>query len=80
MHIYHTLQQGNNTVEVRSVDTDDVIFIGAFYELVKTKSSADLLVAFGTGRNYRFFSIDAICNSLGEHKSRACTVLCCDWL
>ena len=43
MHIHHTLQQGMKTVEVRSVDTDViVIFIGAFYELVKTQSSADI--------------------------------------
>ena len=69
------------TAEVRSVDTDVIIiFIGAFYELVKTQSSADILVAFGTGRNYRFFSINAICNSLGEPKSRACAILCYDWL
>ena len=55
MHIHHALQQGMNRVEVRSVDTDVVvIFIGAFYELVKTQSSADILVPFGTGRNTVF--------------------------
>ena len=81
MHIHHALQQGIKTVEVRSVDTDVVVtFIGAFYELVKTQSSAYILVAFGTGRNTDFWSINAIYNSLGEPKSRACAVLCCDWL
>ena len=55
MHIHHTLQEGMKTVEVHSVDTDViVIFIGAFYELVKTQSSADILVAFGTGRTTEF--------------------------
>ena len=55
MHIHHALQQGMKTMEVCSVDTDViVIFIGAFYELVNTQSSADILVAFGTGKNTDF--------------------------
>ena len=55
MQKHHTLQQGMKTEEVRSVDTDVIVnFIGAFYELVKTQSSADILVAFGTGRNTDF--------------------------
>ena len=52
VHIHRALQQGMKKVEVRSVDTDVVvILIGVFYELVKTQSSTDIWVAFGTGKN-----------------------------
>ena len=56
VHIHHALQQGmKKKVEVHSVDTDViVILIGVFYELLKTQSFADIWVAFGTGKNYRF--------------------------
>ncbi len=75
VHMHHALQQGLRRVEVRSVDTDVVIIlVGVFYELLKTQSSADLWVAFGTGKNYRFLHINAICDSLGEPKSRALPV------
>lgn len=67
VHIHHALEQGMKKVEVRSVDTDVVIIlVGVFYELIKTQSSADIWVAFGTGKNYRLLSINAICESLGE--------------
>ena len=48
--VLHSNTQGMKTVEVCSVGIDAfVVFIGAFYELVKTQSSADIiLVAFGT--------------------------------
>ena len=57
------------------MDTDVVvILIGVFYELLKTQSSADIWVAFGTGKNCRFLSINAICESLGEPKSKSIPV------
>ena len=62
-------------VEVRSADTDVVIIlIGVFYELLITQSSADIWIAFGTGKNHRVLSINAICERLGEPKSRALPV------
>lgn len=34
----------------------------------------DIWIAFGMGKNFRFYSINAICSSLGEAKSRALPV------
>ena len=67
--------QGMKTVEVCSVGIDAfVVFIRAFYELVKTQSSADIiLVAFGT-EQLQIFNTKIVCNSLGNLKSRVCTV------
>jgi len=51
-----------------------VILVDVFYELLKTQSPADLWFAFRTGKNYSFLHINAICDSLGEPKSRALPV------
>ena len=41
-------------VEVRSVDTDViVILIGVFYELVKTQSSADIILTLATSNHLK---------------------------
>ena len=61
VNIHHALEQEMKKVEVCSVDTDViVILIGVFYELVKTQSSADIWVAFGTGKNYNFLEYKCI--------------------
>ena len=74
VHIEHALQQGMKKIEIRTVDTDIVIvLVGAFYDL-RTQPLADIWVAFGTGKNYCFLSIKGMCESLGEHKSRALPV------
>ena len=47
---------------------------GAFFELTSKQPSADIWVAFGTGKNFRFYSINDICSSLGEPRARALPV------
>ena len=75
VHIQHALQQGMKNTEVRTVDIDVVIIlVAAFYELVTIQPLADIWVAFGTGKNYRFLSINAICDSLGERRARVLPV------
>ena len=60
---------------MRTVDTYvDVILAGTFHDLVATQPLADIWVAFGMGKNYRFYRINAICESLGEPQSRALPV------
>ena len=76
IQILHALQQGMMTVKVRTVDTDVVVILaGALYDLSQTQPQADIWVAFGTSKNYQFYSINAICASLGEQRSRALPVL-----
>ena len=75
VHILNALEQGMKSVKVRTVDTDVVIILaGAFYELCQTQPLADIWIAFGMSKNYRFYSIIAICASLGEQRSRALPV------
>ena len=68
----HALQQGVNKIEICTVDTDVIIILmGAFPKLVKTQPVADIWVAFGMGKSYRFLSINAIFDSLGKQKVQA---------
>ena len=54
VHIHHALQQGMKKVEVRSVDTDViVILIGVFYELLKTPSSADIILTLAASNHLK---------------------------
>lgn len=71
VHILHALEHGERTVLMRTVDTDVVvILVGTFHNLAAVQPLLNIWVAFGTGKNYRFYSINAICSSLGEPQSR----------
>ena len=75
VHVLHALKHGAKTILVRTVDTDVVVILaGTFHDLVATQPLADIWVAFGMGKNYRFYHINAICASLGEPQSRALPV------
>ena len=75
VHIRHALEQGAETVLVRTVDTDVmVIQVGLFFDLVTIQPSCDFWIAFGMGKNYRLYHINSICESLGEPRSRALPV------
>ena len=72
VHILHALEHGERTVLVRTVDTDVVvILVGTFHNLAAVQPLLDIWVGFGTGKNYRFYNINAICASLGEPWSQA---------
>ena len=54
VHIHHALQQGMKKVEVHFVDTDViVILIGVFYKLLKTLSSADIILTLATSNHLK---------------------------
>ena len=75
VHIQHALEQGLKRIEVRTVDTDViVILVGAFVALTRTQPLADIWIAFGMGKDYRFYSINAIFTTLGDSRSRALPV------
>ena len=59
-------------IEIRTVDTEVIVILaGVFYDLLVIQPLADIWVAFGVGKNYRFLSVNAICHTLGEPKARA---------
>lgn len=75
VHTLHALEQGAKTVLVRTVDTDViVILVGIFHDLLVVQPLADIWIAFGMGKKYRYYHINAICRNLGESKSRALPV------
>ena len=75
VHILDALEQGMKIIKVRTVDTYIVtILVGAFFKLAMFQPQVHIWVAFGMGKSFRFYSINAICASLGEAKSRALPV------
>lgn len=71
VHLYHSLETCDKIL-VRTVDTDVVvILIGKFVDLYEINSAADIWVAFGMGRYFRFLSINAMAASLGTARSRS---------
>ena len=74
VHVWHTLEQGASRVLVHTVDTDVIVILaGVFYDLglVVIQHLADIWVAFGMGKKYRFYHINQLCKSLIEAKSQA---------
>ena len=72
VHILHALEQGIKTIVVCTVDTDVIVILtGVFFELTASKPLADIWVAFGTGKIFRLYSINAICTYLGKERTQA---------
>ena len=70
IHVYDALERGAKKVMVRTVDTNVVvILIGQFYNIVGQYSEAEIWVAFGTGKQFRYYSINHVCANLGIDRS-----------
>ncbi|KAG1707491.1 Degenerin del-1 [Nymphon striatum] len=70
IHLQDALQHGATTCLVRTVDTDViVILIGKFYYLLTICPSAEIWVAFGTGKDFRYININAVAQALGIEMS-----------
>ena len=71
LHLYDAINRGARNVLVRNVDTDViVILIGLFFD-INSSATATIWVAFGTGRNFRYYNINSIVQALGADKSQA---------
>ncbi len=69
LHLYDAVNQGATNILVRTVDIDVIATLaGLFFDI---HSPINIWVAFGTGKNFRYYSINNICQVLGEEKSRA---------
>ena len=67
IHIQDALENGATTCLVRTV----VIIVGKLHYLCEQHPAADVWIAFGTGRNFRYLHINAIYNALGREKAIA---------
>ena len=75
VHLQDALNNGTTTYLVRTVDTDVVVIIvGKLHTLLNDHPSADVWIAFGTGKIFTHIHINEICNALGEHQSIALPV------
>ena len=72
VHILHAVQSGAKKIMVRSVDTDVlVILISQFFYIHHICADIDLWIAFGTGKDFCYYSINSIAFTLGERISNA---------
>ncbi|GFS11755.1 hypothetical protein ElyMa_003094000 [Elysia marginata] len=71
VHLVHALQDGAKTVKVRTVDTDVVVLVGVFHDLLTAYPFADVWIAFGMGKHFQFIHLNGKCASLGVRKSKA---------
>lgn len=68
----HALEDGLNSIVVRTVDTDVVVvLISEFHATHEVYPEADIFIAFGTGKNFRYYHINTVCGNLGRDKSRS---------
>ena len=70
IHVYDALERGAKTVMVCTVDTDVVvILISQYHKIVSQYSEAEIWVAFGTSKQFRYYSINHVCANLGTYRS-----------
>lgn len=67
IHLKDALDKGCSTCLVRTVDTDVVVIsIGKYHSLTSQHQTAAIWVAFGTGKNFMYLDVNAICQILGK--------------
>ena len=72
VHLMNALENGLKSVVVRTVDTDViVVLIGEFHVIHEVYPDADIWIAFGTGKHFRYYHINTLCGNLGRDKLRS---------
>ena len=78
LHLQDVLTNGSSNCLVRTVDADVVaIIIGKFHTLLTRNPTADIWIAFGTGKDFMYVHINAICHALGKCKSISLPIFHC---
>ena len=71
-YLLDALQKWARTMVISTEDTDVlVILCGQFFNLKTSFPQIELWVAFGTGKHYKEYHINSICETLGAVKSMA---------
>ena len=72
IHLQDAIQNSCTKCLMRTVDTDVVvILIGKFHHLLTLSQDVNIWVAFGTGKNFTYYNVNAIYEDLGTEKSLA---------
>ncbi|XP_071135420.1 uncharacterized protein [Mytilus edulis] len=71
VHIADAIKEGHTRVMIRTVDTDVVVIVVSCFHAI---NAAEIWVAFGTGKHFRYISIHELANTLGLEKAYALPV------
>ena len=70
VHLLDALEEGNNKIMLRTVDTDVVVIcLSKFHNLKASFPDLEVWTKFGSGKNIRNIHVNALCGSLGETKT-----------
>ena len=71
IHVLDALDEGNNTIQIRTVDTDVVIIaIGKFHDIFARYPDFDLWIKFGTGVSQKMLHINSLCDRIEKPVAR----------
>jgi hypothetical protein len=74
LHAADAVQQGDQKILLRTVDTDVLVLaVAVFHHLssIRPEEQLEMWVAFGTGINLRYIPAHSITSTLGEERSKA---------
>ena len=75
VHLLHSVQRGNKKILVKTVDTDIiVILLGKFEEISELCPDIDLWIAFGVGKDFVLYSINAIYEEIDANTAQTLPV------
>ena len=62
VHLLDALEEGNNKIMLRTVDTDVVVIcLGKFHNLKASFPDSEVWIKFGSGKNIRNIHVNALC-------------------
>lgn len=74
LHVADAVQQGDQNIVLRTVDTDVLVLaVAVFHQLssIRPDEQLQIWVAFGTGVNLRYIPAHSIARTLGQERSKA---------
>lgn len=71
LHAKDSVEHGAKKIIIFTVDTDVVVLAISFFHILKTVGLQEMWILFGAGKSQRFININAMCESMGEHKAVA---------
>ena len=71
VHVQDALKKGAWDILVSTVDTDVVvILVSMYFHFSHVFPDVNICVGFGTGKHFKYYSINSMCQYLGKQKSR----------
>ena len=71
LHAKDSVEHGAQKLLICTVDTDVVVLAISFFNILKAAGLQEMWILFGAGKGQRYMSINAMFESMGEHKAVA---------